>query len=264
MADTQSFNGRYALSNLITDKVPQLFSAYDAEIIPFGIESIGKGNAALKEYISTAKSNMSHSSMLVKFAPDFILLKKTQPQEIYFLEVKASATPLWTFKRMGEIRSKHPNKTIKLSDIGDIAREAWNAYNNLYPNTIILDGCSYNPKLVMAQFVDKVECLRCYKTSSEAFDCANCPVKSKTFFDIERNTNSQGSQTPHTNINYSSFERAEVFFGNLNIRLNLSVLNEIKRAIMKAGISFPPSINDYTKQSITNTLIQEGCYWLKG
>lgn len=205
---------------------------------------------------------MSHSSMLVKFAPDFILLKKTRPQDIYFLEIKVSVTPLCYKKRIDEIKSKHPTENIGISDIGDIAREAWNAYKNLFPNTIILDACSYNPKSIMAQFVDKIECLRCYKSPGAAFDCAACPVENGGFFDIERNPYSQGSQTPHTNINYASFDSIETFFEKLNIALNADVLNDIKQSIKTAGVSFSSAVNDDARRQIVAELKRAGCDWL--
>ncbi len=198
----------------------------------------------------------------LNFAPDYILFKKSEPQEIYFLELKVSKTPLYSATGLAEIQ-QNKSTNIKISDVGNIAREAWNAYKNLYPNTIILDAFSYDPKIIMAQFVNKIKCLRCYKTSSEGFDCANCPVESKGFFEIERNFNSQGSQTPHTNIDYSSFESVESFFEKINIRIDHSILKELKESVKNEGVSFPTSTFESVKAHTKLKLKQEGCYWLK-
>lgn len=258
----QNFYQRYELSEMCSKRVFSLFEKNAVEIIPFGCEKIANGYESFAKYLNTAESNFSHSAMLVKFAPDFILLKKTQPQEIYFLEIKVSTTPLWSTKRFAEIKDNNSAQKLKLSDVGDVAREAWNAYNNLFPNTIILDACSYNPKLVMAQFVDKIGCLRCYKSPTEAYDCENCPVKRREFFDFARNRCSSGSQTPHTNIDYSTMPEAEKFFNCIGIGINISVLQEIKNDLKTAGVSFSPNTYDCVKEKITDILRREGCTWL--
>lgn len=262
MSNTITFNGRYHLSNILSDKVKELFNSEDVEIIPFGFENIANGNLELQQYISTERANLSYSSMLVKFAPDYILLKKSAPQELYFLEIKVSKTPLYSSSRLSDIQRINPGKDIKISNVGDIAREAWNAYNNLFPNTIIIDACSYNNKLIMAQFINKIDCLRCYKSSTEHYDCKSCPMKSKSFFDIERNYRSAGSQTPHTNIDYSSFEEVKEFFGKLDIRVNVPLINELKETIKSEGVSFPPRTYEYVINNIKNKLKLEGCDWL--
>ena len=76
MNSTNTFSKRYNLSEEIVKKLPSLFDLNQVEIIPFGVETIANGNQALNEHIKKDISNLSHSSMLVKFAPDFILLKK--------------------------------------------------------------------------------------------------------------------------------------------------------------------------------------------
>lgn len=261
MTDIQNFNGRYKLSDLISKNIHKIFNSDDVEIIPFGFENITNNNPIFSEFINKPESNFSHSSMLVKFAPDFIMLKKSEPKEIYFLEIKVSITPLRYYSRLKELQNAHPNSNLKLSDIGDIAREAWNAYYNLYPNTIIIDGCSYNSKVLMAQFVNKIECLMCFNPNK--FDaCKNCPIKNKDFFEYEINTTSYGSKTPHTNLNYSSFEIIDKFFEKLNIRLNKSYVNELKEQIKKLGIYFQQSTYDSIKEQILSDLRNEGCYWL--
>lgn len=257
----KSFNQRYGLSDIIVKNVGELFNPEDVEIVPFGFENITNENKFFSDYIKTTESNMSYSSMLVKFAPDFIMLKKSKPQEIYFLEIKASKTPLRFYSRFNELQSAYPRRNLKLSDIGDIAREAWNAYYNLFPNTIIIDGCSYNPKVLMAQFVDKIECLMC-RNPLRLQACANCPVKARKFFDFEVNGTACGSGTPHTNINYSSFDYIEDFFDKLNIRLNTDIVENIKLKIKNSGVYFPENTDEQIKQKVLTDLRTEGCNWL--
>lgn len=150
---------------------------------------------------------------------------------------------------------------MKLSDIGDIAREAWNAYKTLYPNTIIIDGCTYNSKILMAQFVDKIQCLRCHNALGLQA-CSGCPVKARKFFGYEINKTAYGSKTPHTNLNYASYDNFESFFAGLNIRLNTGCVNELKQEIKRQGVFFPDNTNEIVKAKVLNDLRNEGCYWL--
>lgn len=260
MTDTNGFENRYRLSDIICKKIYSLFPADACEIIPFGMENIARGNVALTEYLNSAKANLSRSAMLVKFAPDYILLRKTEPQNVYFLEVKVSKTPLYYQPRIDAIRKAHPQKKILVSDIGDVAREAWNAYNNLFPNTIILAGCSYNPKVLMAQFVKNTDCLYCHTESG--ISCQSCLVKQGKLFPVERNFNAQGSQTPHTNIDYSTFETAEDFFAKLNIPLNAEVADEIRSNIRALGITKSKFPDEAQQSKIRLQLKTEGCGWL--
>lgn len=256
----QDFNQRYQLSEICSKRVFTLFEENSVEIIPWGCENITKGNETFNNYLNSAESNFSHSSMLIKFAPDFILLKKTQPQAIYFLEIKVSTMPIWSEKRFSEIKAINPNKSLLLSDVGDVAREAWNAYNNLYPNTIILDACSYNPKLVMAQFVDKIHCLRCYKSHWESYDCASCPVKRRSFFSFDRNSSSYGSPLISTTLQCL---KRKIFFNSIGIGINRSTLLEIKDIMKSIGVNFRPSTYENIQRRVIDTLRSEGCFWLK-
>jgi len=262
MNQTNTFEKRYSLSQFIIDNLQFIFNPDEIEIIPFGFEKIGGNNVALNNFIKTPESNLSHSSMIVKFAPDFILLKKTTPQQLYFLEIKASVTPLYSQNRLDEI-SNAQKRRVKISDVGDIAREAWNAYNNLFPNTIIIDGCSYNSKLLMAQFVNNIRCLRCYETPSEPYQCNLCPMKNKDFFENGRNFMSSGSQTPHTNIDYSSFMEISDFFKQLGISTNEHAIDNLKNKIKNHGISFSSSIYSSVRDRIIKQLNDEGCNWIK-
>ena len=259
MGIVNGFSDRYNLSQELSDKVKYLFNEEDVEIIPFGYENISNNSKNLTSFINSPESNLSHSAMLVKFAPDFILFKKKQPQEIYFLEIKVSVTPLWSSKNLNEIIVDHPN--TRLSDIGLIAREAWNAYNTLFPNTIILSATSYNPNILKAQFVKNVKCLRCNGKDGKE-DCSRCPIKQHGFFENSRNYNSTGSQTQHTNIDLSSLLDANDFFKTIGVNVNYEVFQEIKNLFKQHGVGFPSSCYDNVKTRIINQLKKEGCDWL--
>lgn len=160
---------------------------------------------------------------------------------------------------------------LKLSDIGIIAREAWASYNNYYPNTIIIAASTYNPALLKAQFVHEVKCLWCYDMSDSMepheypnkFDCINCPMKKKELFEYKRNKNSSGSQTPQTNLDYSSFLPIDTFFEGIGINVNENVVDDCKNKLKSKGVYFPHRVHEQTKKTVIDNLYNEGCDWLK-
>ena len=249
MIRTDTYNGRLNVDSLLSNSLKDLFNKNEVDLIPFGFEKLFAEKEDsdyqtkclydnLKSFIDSETANLSHSSMLVKFLPDFILLKKTNPQAVYFLEAKASVTPLYSTTRVEEIRKFH-KKNVKLSDIGIIAREAWNAYKNLFPNTIIVSACTYNPHVLKAQFVEKITCLRCNGQDGMK-NCLNCPVKSRSFFENSRNYNSSGSKTQHTNLDLSSFLPFKEFFSLLDINVNEQKVNELIETFKTQKIYISP------------------------
>ena len=261
MATTiNTFEKRYSLSKIIANRLPKIINKDDAELIPFGSESIIGENQALGAFINDDASRKNHSAMLVKFAPDFILLDKKR-KELYYLEIKVSVTPLCletNRKQMKLINGRTPD----ITEIADMDRDAWNAYNTLFPRTIILDACLYNPRLLGCQFVSKIQCLRCFKQFREAFDCNECPIKDRGLFEQKRNLHSEGSQTPHMNFSLHNFLGFGTFFDSLNIGYDKNELNLLLNEIKKCQLSFPRVVYESTKKEIIKDLVGKGCYWL--
>lgn len=255
------FRGRYSVGETLSENLKSFFNEDEIELIPFGVEKIYKDNESLKKFIATPNSNFSHSAMMIKFAPDFILLKKTEPQELYFVETKDSVTPLCYEGVIKKIREKH-KRMIPISDIGIIAREAWNAYKNLFPNLIIVSAATYNKSLLKAQFVNKIVCLRCYDGSNKD-NCSCCPVNNGEFFPYAKNLNAQGSKTPHTNIDLASFMEFKDFFDKLGIGVNDENIKKYKEYLKSFGIKYSANMNEEQKEKIKKALIQNGCEWLK-
>lgn len=262
MATTNSFSGRMNLTELIESNLSALFPKDEVTVIPYGVISILKDRDDVNNYLKELEVNQKPTEMIIKFAPDYIIFKKNEPKELFFLEVKCSVTPCWATSRIKSIRDIHPNEGLNESNIGEIAREALLSYNRFYPNTIVLYGSSYNSKVLMAQFADKVECLFCYRKDGK-YDCTKCPSKMGGYFDLERNNNSSGSQTPNTNINLDSFERADLFFEKLGISLDRSAWETICDSIKSVGVSFPDKVERERAQEIKNVIHDSGCSWIK-
>lgn len=140
-----------------------------------------------------------------------------------------------------------------------IAREALLSYRRYYPNSIVLMASSYNPKLIMTQYANKIRCLYCYRSNGNEYDCQMCPAKQGVFFDIERATDSQGSQTPMTNVDLKSFEPAELFFSRLGIDIDCTIINNLKIEIRKEGIEFGTKVYENTVNHVRCELNQAGC-----
>ena len=212
------FNERLGLTITIEEKIKELFS--NDIVQEFGCSKIVGQDTEIFKFLSTPKINQMPSGMIIKFAPDFIILTKKEPRKIYFLDVKHSVSPIYAKTRLDLMKNQASDDTLEISDIGVIAREALLSYKRYYPSTIILMASPYNHKKLMAQFAEKVKCLYCYRSTEPNYDCNNCPSKNGGFFDIERDNNSTGSQTPMTNVDLRSFDTAKDFFENLEIEIN--------------------------------------------
>lgn len=251
------FKERLGLTTAIEEKIVELFS--NDVVQEFGCSAIVDQDTELFQFLSTPQINKMPSGMIIKFAPDFIILTKSLPQNIYFLDVKHSVSPIYANSRLELMRRQCGDRTLNISDVGVVAREALLSYRRYYPNTIILMASPYNPKKLMAQFADKVRCLYCFRSTSPDYDCNNCPSKNGGFFDIERAGNSTGSQTPMTNIDLRSFEPAIDFFRKIGIELNNNIVSEVENLIINEPIIFDNKVTQERKQEVLRSLVDEGC-----
>lgn len=256
-----NFGERFELAAAIENRIEKLFS--NDIVQEFGCTKIVDSGTELFEFLSTPEINRMPSGMIIKFAPDFIILTKTKPQKIYFLEVKHSISPIYTKSRLNLMKKQAFDNTLKISDVGVVAREALLSYRRYYPNTILLMASPYNPKKLMAQFAENVKCLYCYRSNKPDYDCNNCPAMNNRFFDIERANNSTGSQTPMTNVDLRSFDNAKNFFAKLGIKINESILDEIEKLIINEPVCFDNKVLNNRKNEVIQSLINDGCYWLE-
>lgn len=254
-----TFEKRLNLTQRIESNLPELFN--NSILKEFGCETIVGDNLELMQLMKRPEINQSPTGMIVKFAPDFILAQRYNAKRMYFLDVKHSVTPIWYEKRLQKIRNNCNDSTIEISDIGVIAREALLSYRRFYPNTIILMASPYNPKLLMAQFADRIRCLYCYTSTNKEYDCNNCPTKNGGYFNIERATKSNGSQTPMTNVDLNSFEPIEDFFKSIEIEVDTRILETIRNDIRKEGIEVKHN-DELVRNHLLWELHENGCNWI--
>lgn len=259
---THTFKQRNNITELITRALPEILCGDDVEIIPFGLENIASTSNVLKRFLLTDDARCFYSGLQLKFAPDFIIFhNKQNAKKVYFVEIKSSITPLWYPKNKKQIEEIQ-GRSVSTCDISEIDRDALISYNMFYPEMIIIEGCNYNPKVISCQWIKKIKCLRCYKNGNEYYKCEECPLKTGITFKPTRNENSEGSQTPHANIDLSTFISFEAFFKSLSIEVNKEKLTELINVIKK----IPLRKLDYLKPNVEKDVIDElrksGCNWL--
>lgn len=258
-----TFDQRLRLTELVENNMQQLFQSEVTVVREFGCKTIIGDNDYLLNYIKEPAVNQQASAMIVKFAPDFILLKNNEPKCLYFVDVKHSVAPTWSHSRLKMLREKNSDSTLSTDRIGVVAREALLSYRRFYPNTIILMACPYNSKLLMAQFADKIRCLYCYHSPERGdYDCEECPAQNGDFFDIERATNAVGSQTPMTNVDLNSFIPADMFFEQLGIKIDSEVFENLKQEIKTEPIEIGAEVYPEIKNRVLWNLNYAGCDWI--
>lgn len=255
------FEERFGLTLKIEQYISKLF--VNDEVHPFGCTSIVNKDSDLFQSLGEPEVNQMPSGMIIKFAPDFILYKKSSPRKIYFLDVKHSVSPIYAETRLEKMRKQCNDGSLQISDVGVVAREALLSYRRYYPDTIILMASPYNKKLLMAQFASQVKCIYCFRAKTPDYDCNSCPWKKGTFFDIERDNKSNGSKTPMTNIDLRSFVSAYTFFKNLGIYIDYKTLKKMENIIMEEPLKIDDSVPAQRKQEILKDLAGSSCIWLK-
>lgn len=258
-----TFKERLSLTEQIEQHMESLFVDDDAVVSEFGCEHLIGNNKEIFNYLKEPEVNQKASSMIIKSAPDYILFKKSIPRDIYFIDIKHSVAPVYFSSKMKSLQEKNEDLTLTRSRVGIVAREALLSYRRFYPNSIIIMACPYNKKLLMAQFADKIRCLHCYNSPNRAeYDCNNCPSKNGGFFDIERDNNSAGSQTPMTNVDLDSFLPIGVFFRELGIGLKDTTVECLMEKIKKEPIDIDKTVYPEVRNKILYSLNRAGCDWI--
>lgn len=84
MKETNSFNGRMNLTKTIEDSINSLFNESEILLVPYGVLKLLKSQKDIKDYLSELSVNNKHAEMILKFAPDYIIFKKTETKKDLF------------------------------------------------------------------------------------------------------------------------------------------------------------------------------------
>lgn len=242
---TSSYKGRVGMEEKM-ESILTLDELFTADVFTSPVSVNVESNETIKE--STHLKNIStDASFMIKHMPDYVLSHKTNYQT-YFVDLKLSSTPLLYFSRLKQIRElDQMQNRYHSANVGIMAREAFFSYKKYYPKTIVLYASPYNPKLLMAQFIEDIKVLyvggaNYYKDSlpnkiTTNADFTAIEIMHPDYFELTYNSSSTGSGTQHVNIDLDSFEPFEDFFNKLAFPFDQEKLEEAKKKISEVPIN---------------------------
>jgi hypothetical protein len=269
---TTHFLDRFALTRRLEENLEGLLADYGLRILTFGQTAILQGNSWMNSRLKKLDTKNSLAALMVKFSPDYVTSKESGKPVLFFLDAKASITPVFFGSQVDRIRLHSKQTGLGRSHIGEIEREAWFSYNTFYPRdeVAIIMASPYSTRLILAEWVGKIRCLWCYKGKVRGlptpWDCDTCPVKTREGFGVIVNVEAGGSGTPHTNIDFRSMRTLPDFLEQeLGIKLDTKMYNFTMLDFVKKWPLNKPAGTITWKQynSAIRDLRDEGCTWLK-
>lgn len=269
---TTNFLDRFALTRRLEENLEALLEDHGIIIKPFGQTAILKGNTWLNSRLKKLDTKNSLPTLMIKFSPDYIACSSSNTKKLFFLDAKASITPVFFESQIDKIRWHSNQLGLGRSHIGEIEREAWFVYNSFYPKNevAIIMASPYSQKLILAEWVANIRCLWCYKGKVNGFsapwDCATCPVRTGEGFGVIVNEEAGGSGTPHTNIDFRSMRTLPDFvYQEFGVKLDAELY---QRALLDFVKKWPlnktsGTVNWKQYNGAIRELRNEGCDWLK-
>lgn len=269
---TTHFLDRFALTRRLEESLEGLLADYGLRILTFGQTTLLRGNSWMNSRLRRLDSKESLAALMVKFSPDYVTSKESGEPILFFMDAKASITPVFFEAHINRIRLHSRRTGLGRSHIGEIEREAWFSYNTFYPRdeVALVIACPYSSRLILAEWVSRIRCLWCYKggvnSVPTSWDCATCPVKTRSGFGVIVNRAAGGSGTPHTNIDFTSMRTLSDFLEQeLDIILDKKAYSFTMLDFVKTWPLNKPAGTVTWKQynGAIRGLRNEGCTWLK-
>lgn len=114
------------------------------------------------------------TALHIRFAPDFLVIERDKPDNVYFLEYKCTQTPLYSPRRIAEVAEKAGRESLDWQDnwpdIGQCEAEAYDNYvalKKIGVRVAILNYVAYHERFLLCDFVDKVKELRRYFVTTD-------------------------------------------------------------------------------------------------
>jgi len=246
--DTNTTNnlGRMNLTKRLEEVLRPFLMQQGFLIEDFGYNiSLGK-NSSMKQLLKNVAVKKSDPALMVKFSPDFIVIKKDKKEELFFLDIKTSITPVFFQSYIEKLKAKGNLTELNREDIGEVEREAWDTYNKFYPpeSVVIVIACPYNQKLLLAERVSNILC----------------------FYKFEKDTNLEagGSHTPHANIHLSKMRRLDLFLKEeFEIEVDKQKFNDVLEFIKLWDINKPMGRVNWKQYDNVIKKLKETCPWIK-
>ena len=153
---TGSFLDRQALTRRLEENLEKFLADYGFKVLPFGNPVILQDNTWMRSRLKKLDSKESLAAIMIKFSPDYIVIKETSPRDVFFMDAKVSVTPVFFQSQIDKIKAHYgEDKQLSRENIGDIEREAWLSYNKFFPSNhvAVIMATPYNPKLILAEWV---------------------------------------------------------------------------------------------------------------
>ena len=96
---TTSYLDRMQLTQRVNEMLEDFFKHHNFKIVEHGYDKMLRDEPGMKAMLKRLKSKESLAGLRVKFTPDYILSYVSENiQDIFFIETKASITPVFFLK----------------------------------------------------------------------------------------------------------------------------------------------------------------------
>ncbi len=267
---TTSYLDRARLTKRIDDLIQPLLLELGFLVQPFGQTEILHHSGSFQAFMRKLESKYSEEILMVKFSPDFLVLKPDDKNILFAMDTKVSITPVFFGAQIEKIRIHSKKPDLIREDIGDVEREAWFVYNTYYPpkHVAVFFATPYNPNLILAEWVSNIRCLYCFNiTVGAPVNCKKCPVfgSGKGIFGVVQNLEAGGSFTPHTNIDFSTMRSLAKFIEDeFDIVVPRNLYNAILDEIKTWTLNKPRGRVNWTQFNNVVKNLHKSCPWLRG
>ena len=130
------------------------------ELIPWGYET--HVSQEIRNIITSDSFDDDPTSRHIRSSPDFFSVQQ-ELDIIYFLECKATVTPLYSENRIHELSKnaglQPPNEILRWEDIGQLEAAAYDNYvalKNLGAKVAVLNYVAYHECLLLCDFIENI------------------------------------------------------------------------------------------------------------
>jgi hypothetical protein len=126
-------------------------------IVPYGYEThIAPEVRAAMRFLRTP------TAKFVRFTPDFFVLDKQKPENLYLLEYKVTQTPLFSQNRIRQMGQATGLSDLDWPDIGQMEADAYDNYFHLHQaglQVVVLNYCAYHTRPLLCDYIQNIQLL---------------------------------------------------------------------------------------------------------
>lgn len=126
-------------------------------VVPYGYET-----HIASEVRTAMRFLRTPTAKFVRFTPDFFVLDRQQPENLYLLEYKVTQTPLFSKMRIRQMGQAAGNPDLDWPDIGQMEADAYDNYLNLHEaglRVVVLNYCAYHTRPLLCDFIENIQVL---------------------------------------------------------------------------------------------------------